>query len=114
MSGDADEAGVGDIADGIGATRILCKASIIEIEFARCLIDHDVLKDRAEAFRCGENFGFGFRRKADHLGIATALEIEDAAIGPTVLVVADQRAVRIGRQCCLAGARQSEEDRAFL
>src|SRR5262249_1177031 len=40
-----------------------------------------------------------------------ALEIEHALGTPTVLVVADQRAVRIGRQRRLAGPGEAEEQR---
>ena len=59
----------------------------------------------------GKDLGLGFLRQLDALGVAAAFEIEDAVIAPAVLVVADQRAVRIGRQRGLAGAGQAEEDR---
>ena len=51
-------------------------------------------------------------RELDGLGVAAALEVEDAVRRPAGLVVADQRAVRIGRQRGLAGAGQAEEQRA--
>ena len=46
-----------------------------------------------------------------HLGVAAALEIEHAVRAPAVLVVADEDAVRIGRQRGLAGAGEAEEQR---
>ncbi len=43
------------------------------------------------------------RRQADRLGVAAALEVEDVAVAPAVLVVADEAAQRVGRQGRLAG-----------
>ncbi len=57
------------------------------------------------------DLGLAVPGEADHLGVATTLEIEDALITPAVLVVADQLAGRIGGEGGLAGARQPEEDR---
>src|SRR3546814_4031921 len=48
---------------------------------------------------------------ANHLGVTAALEIEDRGVRPAMLVVADQRARRVGRQGRLAGAAEAEEDR---
>ena len=53
----------------------------------------------------------GLGGEADHLRVAAALEVEDAAVAPAVLVVADQRALGVGRERRLAGAREAEEDR---
>ena len=50
-------------------------------------------------------------REVDHLRVAAALEVEHALGRPAVLVVADERALRIGRERRLAGARQTEEQR---
>ena len=55
--------------------------------------------------------GSAVAREADRLRVAAALDVEDAAVAPAVLVVADQRALRVGRQRRLAGAREAEEDR---
>mmetsp|Transcript_35738 Transcript_35738/g.52439 ORF Transcript_35738/g.52439 Transcript_35738/m.52439 type:complete len:294 (-) Transcript_35738:152-1033(-) len=45
-----------------------------------------------------------------HLCIAAALEIENPIIVPAMFVVTDEVAGRIGRESCLARARQTEED----
>ena len=50
----------------------------------------------------------GGRREPDHLGVAAALEVEDPVVGPAVLVVAHETAMRVGRQGCLAGPREAE------
>ena len=75
------------------------------------LVENDVFEHGAEAARRCKDFRLGLGRQADGLGIAAAFEIEDAVLAPAVFVVADQRALRIGRQRRLAGARKTEEDR---
>ena len=47
--------------------------------------------------------------EVDALGIAAAFEVEDAVIGPAVLVVTDELAVGIGGQGGLAGAAEAKE-----
>ncbi len=92
----------------IGAACVLGQAGIVEIGHA-IVVEDDVFEHRAETFGCGEDFRFGLGRQADRLGVAAALEIEDAGFAPAMLVVADQRARGVGRQRGLAGARQAEE-----
>ncbi|MPM95658.1 hypothetical protein SDC9_142813 [bioreactor metagenome] len=43
-------------------------------------------------------------RQVDALGVAAALDVEDAPVAPAVLIVADQLAVRVSGQCGFAGA----------
>src|SRR2546422_2785289 len=52
-----------------------------------------------------------FSGELDALGIASALEVEDPVCAPAVFVIANQVARRIGRECGLAGAGQSEKQR---
>ena len=52
----------------------------------------------------------GLLRKADDLGVAAVLEIENAVVAPAVLVVANQVAVGVGGKRGLAGAGEAEED----
>ena len=54
------------------------------------------------------------RVQALALGVAAALDVKDAHVGPTVLVVADQQARRVGRKRGLAGARQAKEHRGLV
>ena len=53
-------------------------------------VEVDVLEDRAEAARRGEDVRLVHRRQADRLGVAAALEVEHAVGAPAVLVVADE------------------------
>ena len=74
-------------------------------------IDDDVFEHGAEAVHGRPDLRFGGLREVDGLRVAAALEVEHAVVRPAVLVVADQRAVRIGRERGLAGAGEAEEDR---
>ena len=106
----AGRRGVRNEVERIGDAGVLSFRSIVEIGDAREGVENDVLHHRAEALGCGEDFGLGFFRELDRLGVAAAFEVEDAVLRPAVLVVAEQRALGVGRQRRLAGARQAEED----
>ena len=82
------------------------KSGILDSE-----IERHVLHDGAEAFGRRIDLRFGLARELDRLGVAAALEIEDSAPPPPMFVVADERALRIGGECRLAGAGEAEEDR---
>ncbi len=51
---------------------------VVEIDDAR-LVDRDVLEDRPERPRRPPDLRLGLRREPDHLGVAAALDVEDAA-----------------------------------
>ena len=84
---------------------------VVEVGHAQLGIEHHVLHHRAEALGRRVDFRLRLARQLDRLGVAAALEIEHAALAPAVLVVADEDAVRIGRERRLAGAGEAEEDR---
>ena len=94
----------------VGAARVLGEALRREVELAGARVEVDVLEDRPEAARRLEDVRLVHRGEADGLGVAAALEVEDAAVAPAVLVVADQAAPRVGRERRLARPRQAEED----
>ena len=72
------------------------------------LVEHHVFADRAKADSV-EDLGLVEGVQALAFGVAAALDVEDAHVGPTVLVVADQQARGIGRKRGLAGAGQAKE-----
>ena len=74
-------------------------------------IDCDILEKCVTA-DCIVNIRLGLLIEVNDLGIATALKVEDAGIIPAVLVIADQKTLRIGRERGLAGARKAEEHRS--
>ena len=103
--------GVRDEFERIGRARVLGLRLVVEIDEARLGIEADILQHRAEAQGRVVDLGLGLARQLDGLGVAAALEVEHAVRAPAVLVVADQRAVRIGRERGLAGAGEAEEQR---
>ena len=111
LAGAAGARSVRNEVERIGRTGVLGLRAVVEIGHAGVFVEHDVFEHRAEAVAGGVDLRLGFLRQLDALGVAAAFEIEDAVLAPAVLVVADQRAVRIGRQRGLAGAGQAEEDR---
>ena len=82
------------------------KSGVLQLRIERHILHH-----RAETFGRRIDLGLGLARQLDRLGVAAALEIEDSVAAPAMLVVADQRAVRVGGKRGLAGAGEAEEDR---
>ena len=102
--------GARDRADGIRHARVLGDRLVGEVDLACNRIEHNVLDDRAEHFCRRVDLGLGLGGQVDRLGVAATFDVEDAIVGPAVLVVADQGALGIGRECRLAGAGKAEED----
>ncbi len=96
-----------DVAKRVRRARVLGDAVVVPGDRARVRVDDDVLEDGAEADGL-EDLRLGLLRKADDLGVAAALEVEDAMVAPAVLVVADQPAGRVGRQSRLARPGEPE------
>ena len=107
----AREDRVGDKVDRVRRARVLGLLVGVVVGHARLRVVDDVFQDRAEALRRGVDLRLRFLVDADRLGVAAALEVEDAALTPAVLVVADEPARRVRRQRRLAGAAQPEEKR---
>jgi hypothetical protein len=106
---DGRDGGARDELDGVGDAGVLCDGVIVEVGDARPLVEDHVLQDRAEADRVPD-LGLALARQPDALGVAPTLEVEDPAVGPAVLVVADERPLRVGRERRLAGPREPEEE----
>jgi len=105
---DAGDLGVVDVLNGVGAASVLSEGSVIVVDLAGDGVEDDVLEDRTEADGV-ENIGLLLGRETNALGIAAALDVEDAAVAPAVLVVADQSAVGVGRQSGFTSTGQTEE-----
>ena len=78
-------------------------------EIDRTVLANSYVLQQCIAFDCVPDIGFALLVEVDHFGVAAAFEIENAFVVPAVLIVADQQALRVGRQGRLAGARQSEK-----
>jgi hypothetical protein len=106
---EARDARAGDVLDRVRAARVLRERDVVVVGHAVERVEDDVLEDRAVADGA-EDLRLLLRAQVDALGVAAALDVEDARVGPDVLVVADQRAPRVRRQRRLARAREPEEE----
>src|SRR3546814_7265550 len=80
---------VRDEVDRVRAAAVFGEGVVVEIQFTRFGIHHDIFEDRAEAFGGRENLGLGLGRAANHLGVTAALEIDDGGVRPAKLAVAE-------------------------
>ena len=86
---------IGDVMNRIGRARVFRDALRIQIDRAGLRIHIHVLEHRTEHFRRRVNLRLSVPRESNDLGVATALEVEDAVIRPSMFVIADQLAFRI-------------------
>ncbi len=101
---------VGDRLQRIGAAGVLGDRVVVQVEASRRRVHDHVLEHRPEGVGRGVDLRLRVGREADDLGVAAALDVEDAVLAPAVLVVADQRPLGVGGEGRLARARQPEED----
>ena len=80
-------------------TSILCYALIVEINLTCCINCH-VLK-KSVTSDCVVDIWLRLLIKSDNLCITSTLEVEDTVVIPTVLIITDQKSLRICRKCCL-------------
>ena len=73
-------------------------------------INGHIFQNGTEATGRLKDLRLGFLGEIDDLGIAAAFEVEDPLVIPTMAVIADQGAIRIGGEGCCPGAGQAEED----
>src|SRR5580704_8189318 len=92
-----------DEIERIGGPRVFGDSGRIEIRGACLRVDHDVLQHGSVADGVPD-LRLVLGRKPDALGVTTSLEIENARVAPAVLVVADQPALRVGRESRFTGS----------
>jgi len=101
--------GVADVLDGVGAASVLSKSGVVVVDLTGLGVEDNVLEDGAEADGV-ENIGLLLGGETNGLGVAAALNVEDTAVGPDVLVVTDQGTVGVSREGGLASAGKTEEE----
>ena len=101
-----------DVEDRVRYAGVLRHGLVREVDLT-FLVHRNVLQQGVGADRVPD-IGLVLFREVDDFGIASALEVEDAVVVPTVLVVADQLALRVGRKGGFARSRQTEEDGGVL
>ena len=96
----------------IGNTCVLCNLLVSEVDLA-VVCNCNVLK-KSISLDCVVDVRLVLLGEVDNLSIAAALEIEDAVVIPTVLVVTDEESLRICGKCCLTCTGKTEEDCCVL
>ena len=107
----AGAGGAGDVGHRVGSAGVLGELGAVEVEPPGFLPDLHILQDGAEAAGGGVDLRLAGAGEADDLGVAAALEVEDAVRAPAVFVVADEGAAGVGGEGGLPGAGEAEEDR---
>ena len=100
------------MSDRIRYTSILGYALICEIDLA-ILINSNVLK-KSVSLDCIVDIRLGILVKVDNLSIASTLEVEYTVVIPAVLVITDQKTLRVCGKCCLTCTGKTEEDSGIL
>ena len=98
--------------DGIAYASVLGDALVGEVNLA-VLVNRHVL-EKSVALDGTVDVRLVLLGEVDDLGIAAAFEVEHAFIVPTMLVVANEQTLRVGRKSSLACAGEAEEDSGVL
>ena len=96
-------------SNGIGCARVFRDRLVVKIDEPCDWVKGNVFQNRPKLFRRGVDLRLGRFGESDHLGVASAFEVEHALIAPAVLIVADQAARGIGGKRRFSGAAQAEE-----
>lgn len=97
-----------DVLNGVGASSVLGQGRVIVVDNTRIGVENDILED-GTVLDSTEDIRLLLGGETNALGIATTLDVEHAVITPAVLVVTNQLAVGVGRECGLASTGQTEE-----
>ena len=82
-----------DVLDRVAHAGVLGDGLVGKVNLAR-LVERDVLEQRV-ALDGVVDIGLGLGVEVDDLGVAAALEVEDALIVPAVLVITDEKSLGI-------------------
>ena len=100
------------MVDRVGNTCVLCYALVSEVDlsiFIKCyILKKSVSLDRIVDVR------LRLFVKVDNLSVASTLEVEYSVVIPAVLVITDQKTLRICGKCCFTCSGKTEEDCCVL
>lgn len=83
---------------------VLGEGGVVIVDNSGAWVEDDVLEDRAELDGV-EDIWLLLGGKANALGVATTLNVEDTLIRPAVLVITNQSPLRVCGESGLAGTR---------
>ena len=81
--------GVGDVLDRVRASGVLRDTDVVVVGYAVNRVVNHILEDRAEADG-SVDLGLLLRREVDALGVASTFDVENAIVGPNVLIVTNE------------------------
>src|SRR5688500_6525707 len=93
---------VRDARKRIRCASVLSLACVIKVDLTRYRIVNNVLEDRAKHARRAIDVGLRFGGQFDHLRVTATFVVEQAVVGPPMLVVSDQTSLGIDGQWGLA------------
>ena len=88
--------GVRNKLDRVGTARVLGQRGVGIVDLPGTLIKDNILKNGAEADRLVD-LRLTLGSEINALGVAAALDVEDAVLRPAVLIIADQLAAELTR-----------------
>mmetsp|Transcript_5550 Transcript_5550/g.10467 ORF Transcript_5550/g.10467 Transcript_5550/m.10467 type:complete len:280 (+) Transcript_5550:706-1545(+) len=100
---EAGHARVGDEVDGVSGPCVFSHGAVREVHLPRVFGEDDVLQHRPEANSIVD-LGLQLGVEVDALGVTSPLDVEDAVLGPAVLVVPNKGPVRVRGQSGFACA----------
>ena len=100
---------VADRPQRVGGAGVLGEAFVIEVHPAGVGVEADVFQDGPKVAHRLPDQRLLFGPQPDGLGIAAALQVEDAVIAPSMFVIADQAPPGVGGEGGLSSAGQAEE-----
>ena len=99
---------IGDVVQGVCAPRVLREGDVVIVNFSAPLIEGHILQHTAKANGI-VNLGLLLPGEVDALGIAAALDVEDALGGPDMFVVPNQLPRRVRAESRLPCATKPKE-----
>ena len=90
------------MVDRIRDAGVLGHALVVEVDLAFAVHGH--VLEESVATDGVVDIGLGLLVEVDHLGVASALEVEHALVVPAVLVVTDEQTLGVGGKGGLAGS----------
>jgi len=97
-----------DVVDRIGSAGVFGQRIVVIIDVASRFVEDGVFENGSELDGV-INLRFAFSGKMDALRIATAFDVDNAFVGPVMLVVADELAARLSGEGRLARSGKTEE-----
>ena len=99
---------VGDVVERVGDTTVLSLGLVVEVDGA--VLSHPDVLEKGVSLDGAVDLGLLLSGEIDGLGVAAALEVEDAVVIPTVLIITEKPSLGVGGKGGLTGTGETEEE----